>query len=87
MSDKSSFLCLRRFFLLLRLFFFDINSDEYVFDDESDDDGYGSRFIRESGLSGLCPFLFSEISVDRVCVLLVNGVTKSGCRVSGIFLV
>ena len=58
-----------------------MESDKDVFDDKSDNDGSGS------GLSGSCPFLFSEISVDRVCVLSVNGVTKSGCRVSGIFLV
>ena len=33
-------------------------------------------------------FLFFEISVDCVCGMFsVNGVTKSGCRVSGVFSV
>ena len=32
-------------------------------------------------------FLVFEIFVDCVCGLSGNGVTKSGCRVSGIFLV
>ena len=32
----------------------------FFFDDESDDDGYGS------GLSGTCSFSFSENSVGRV---------------------
>ena len=80
-SDESYFLCLRRLLFLSCLFFFDIESDEDVFDDESDDDGSGSR------LSGLCPFLFFEISVDFVCELSVNEVTKSVCRVSGMFSV
>ena len=33
------------------------------------------------------PFLYFEISVDRVCWLSVNGVTKSGCQISGIISV
>ena len=32
-------------------------------------------------------FLFFEISIDRVWVFLVNGVTKSVCWVGGIFSV
>ena len=81
-SDESSFLFLRRFFFLSHLFFFD---------DESDDDG--SR----SGSSGTCSFSFfsensvgrvsSSKSVDHVSGFSCNGVTKSVCRVSGIFLV
>ena len=42
-SDKSSFLCLQQFFFLSRLFFYD---------DEYDNDGYGS------GSSGTCAFPF-----------------------------
>ena len=63
MSDVSSFQCLRRFFLLLRFFFFDLESDENNFDDESEDDVSWSRFTRESesGLSGSCPFYFLKI--------------------------
>ena len=47
--DKSCFKCLRRFFFISCFFFFDLESDEDVFDDESDDDGSGSGFT-----SGLC---------------------------------
>ena len=59
--------------------------DKDVFDDESDDDGSGSRFTIESSLSALCPLLFFEISVDHLCGLSGNGVTKSICCVGGIF--
>ena len=45
-SYESSFLCLQHFFFLSRLFFFDLKSDEYVFDDDSGDDGSGSGFTR-----------------------------------------
>ena len=69
-------------FFLLRFFFFDIESDEYVFDEESDDDGSGSGFT-----SGSCLYSFFELSVDRVSAFLCNGVTKSVCGVSGIFSV
>ena len=65
--DESSFLCLRHFFFLSSFFFFDLKSDEDVFDDDSDNDGSGSGFTRESGLYGSCTFLFSKISFYRIC--------------------
>ena len=37
-SNESSFLCLRRLFFLSRFSFLDIESDEDVFDDKSDND-------------------------------------------------
>ena len=80
--DESSFRYLRRFFFLFRFFFFDLESDEDVFDDKSDDDGSGSGFN-----SGSCLSLFFDLSVDRVSGLSCNVVTKSVCRVSGIFSV
>ena len=67
-------------FFLSRFFFFALESDKDVFDDESDDDGSGSGFNIEPGLSAPCPFF--DISVDHVCGLSCNGVTKSVCRVS-----
>ena len=70
------------FFFLLRFFFFDFESDEDVFDDDYDDDGSGSRFT-----SGSCLSSFFELSVDRVSGLSCDGVTKSVCRISGIFSV
>ena len=73
------------FFSYHAFFYLDIESNKYVFDDESDNDGSGSGFTIESGLSASCPFL--EISVDRVCGLSCNGVTKYVCQVSGIFSV
>ena len=69
---------LTRFFFLFCLFSLDLESDKDVLDDESDDDGSGSGFTIESSLSASCPF--SEISVDRVCGLSFNGVTKSVCQ-------
>ena len=69
-SDKSSFQCLRQFFLLLCFFFFDIEYDEDVFDDRSDDCGYGSGFT-----SGFCLSSFFELSVDRVSGLSFNVIT------------
>ena len=67
-------------FLLIAFLFLFIDSKKDVIDDKSDDDGSGS------GLSGSCPLLFFEISVDRVYGMFsVNGVTKYGSRVSGIF--
>ena len=59
-SYKLSFLFLRRFFFLLRFFFSDDDSGDDIFDDESDND------CSVSGLSGMCPFSFSENSVSRV---------------------
>ena len=64
--DELLFLILRRFFFLSRLFFFD---------DESDDDGSGS------GLSGTCPFSFSENYVGFVIGIF------SFSQVNGIFSV
>ena len=72
-SDKSYFLFLRRFFFLLRFFFFDDESDDGFFNYDSDDGGSGS------GLSGTCPFSFSENSVGRVSGIF------SFSRVNGIF--
>ena len=54
-------------FFLSRFFFFDIESDKDVFDDESDNDGSGYGFTRESGLSGLCPFLKFPLVVFVDC--------------------
>ena len=55
------------------IIFFNDESEKYVFDDKSDDDG--SR----SGLSGLCPFSLSENPVGRVSEMF------SFSRVIGIF--
>ena len=63
----------------MRFFFFDLESDEDVFDDKSEDDGSGSGFN-----SGLCLYSIIELSFDCVGGLSCNGVTKSVCCVSGI---
>ena len=81
-SDELSFLCLQRFHFLMRFFFFDIESDGDVFDDKSDNDGSGSGFA-----SGSFLYSFFELSIYRVNGLSCIGVTKSVCRVSGIFSV
>ena len=77
-SDESILMFLRLLFFLSRFLFFVDESDDDLFDDKSDDDGSGS------GLSGTCPFSFSENSVGRVSGLfsfsLVNGIFSS-CRV------
>ena len=57
-----------------------MESDKDVSDDESDDDGSGSGFT-----SGSCLSSFFELSVDRVSGFSFNVVTKSVCRVCGIF--
>ena len=62
-SDKSFFGCLRRFFSLLCFFFFDIESDEDVFDDESDYDGSGSGITSILCFSSFLNYLFI-VSVD-----------------------
>ena len=69
-------------FLLLVFFFFALESDGYVSDDESDDEGSGSGLT-----SGLCISSCFELSIDRVSRLLFKVVTKSACSVSGIFSV
>ena len=56
-SDDSSFRFLRRFFFLLRVFFFDIESDKDVSDEESDDDGSGYGFTSGSCLSSFLNYL------------------------------
>ena len=50
-------------FPLIAFIFLNIESDEDVFDDKSDDDGsgYGSTIESESSLYGSCPFYFSKI--------------------------
>ena len=53
-SEDFSFQCLRHFFFLLHFFFFALESDEDVSDDESEDYGSGSGFTSGSCLS---PFL------------------------------
>ena len=62
----------------MRLFFLDLESDEDIFDDKSDNDGSGSGFTIGSGLSALCPFF--EISFDRVCGLSCDGVVKGSVQ-------
>ena len=70
-SDESSFRCLQQLFFLSRFFFFD---------DESDDDGSGLG----SPPVHAFPHFF-ELSVDFVSGFSCNVVTKSVCRVCGIF--
>ena len=50
-SDESSLRCLRHFSLFLSFFFFALESDEDVSDDESNDDGSASGFTSGSFLS------------------------------------
>ena len=52
----------RSLFLLIAFFFFDLESDEDVFDDESGDDGYGSGFAS-------CPCLSSFFNYPLIVLV------------------
>ena len=71
---RVKFSCFCDSFFWCHFLFFDDESDDDLFDDKSDDDSSGS------GLSGTCPFSFSEKYVGHVSGLF------SFRQVIGIFL-